>query len=52
MLGGDWGGPTEMLGEQGEQAGDTRGDFLSGLMVLQSKTVNSLVWLEQHNCVI
>ena len=48
MLGGDWGGPTEMLGEAGEQAGDTRGDFLSGLMVLQgNNTVNSLTWLEQ-----
>ena len=49
MLGGDWGGPTEMLGEAGEQAGDSRGDFLSGLMVLQGNdTVNSLTWLEQY----
>ena len=42
MLGGDWGGPTEMLGEQGEQAGDTRGDFLSGLMDLRRNTINTL----------
>ena len=44
MLGGDRGGPTEMLGEQGEQAGDTMGDFLSGLMDLRRNAVNTLYW--------